>query len=204
MQTAMTHAADVPVALPPAESTSLVVLTDLDGTLCDPRTHSCDGARDALALLADRRIPVVLISDRTPGELTSLQRDLGLRHPFVCEGGAALYVPRGYFREFSRLGEPRRRWDVVRFRLPRDAGDAIRLLISLYRACSAPSVVVVGLGDDWTDRDMLREVDVPVIVRNHAIDQARLVRKLPTAYVTNAAGPGGWSEAILGSVGEGT
>jgi mannosyl-3-phosphoglycerate phosphatase len=204
MQTATTHAADVPVARPPGASTSLVVLTDLDGTLCDPRTRSCDGARDALALLADRGIPVVLISDRTPGEVTSLQRDLGLRHPFVCEGGAALYVPRGYFPEFSRLGEPRRRWDVVRFRLPRDAGDAVRLLISLYRACSSGSVVIVGLGDNWTDRDMLNEVDVPVIVRNRAVDQARLVRRMPAAYVTNAAGPAGWSEAILRSVGQGT
>lgn len=203
MQTATTHAADVPVTLPPVASTSLVVLTDLDGTLCDPRTHSCDGARDALALLADRGIPVVLISDRTTGELMSLQRDLCLLHPFVCEG-AALYVPRGYFLGLSRLGEPSGRWDVVRFRPPCDGGDAIRLLISLYRACSAGSVVIVGLGDDWTDRDMLCEVDVPVIVRNHAVDQAGLVRRMPTAYVTNAAGPAGWSEAILGSVGDGT
>jgi len=202
MQTATTHAAGVPAAQPSEASTSLVVLTDIEGTLCDSRTQSCDGAREALVLLADRGIPVVLVSDRTPRELTSLQRELGLRHPFVCEGGAALYVPRGYFPEFSRLGEPRRRWDVVRFQPPRDAGDAIRLLISLYRA-SAGSVVIVGLGDDWTDREMLREVDVPVIVRNHAVDQTRLVRKMPAAYVTRAPGPAGWSEAILGSVGRG-
>jgi predicted mannosyl-3-phosphoglycerate phosphatase (HAD superfamily) len=190
-------------AQPPA-APSLVVFTDLDGTLRDPRSHSLDEARVALALLADRRVPVVLFSDAGASEVKALQRELGLQHPFICEGGAALWVPRHYFPELPRLGEPSGKRDVVRFQSPYNSGQAIRLLISLYRACCPGSVVVVGLGDDWADRDMLREVDVPVIVRNDTIDQARLIRKLPAAYVTKAAGPAGWSEAILGSVGEGT
>jgi predicted mannosyl-3-phosphoglycerate phosphatase (HAD superfamily) len=73
----------------------------------------------------------------------------------------------------------------------------VRLLVSLYRAAPVPPVVV-GIGDDWRDRALLREVDAPVIVRNPAVDQSRLLRKVPTAYYTDAEGPSGWSEAVLG------
>jgi mannosyl-3-phosphoglycerate phosphatase family protein len=79
-----------------------------------------------------------------------------------------------------------------------DPAHAIRLLISLYRL-AGDGVVVVGLGDDWADRVLLQEVDVPVVVRNPAVDQRRLLRKVPAAYLTTARGPAGWSEAIVGS-----
>lgn len=182
-------------------STSLVIVTDVDGTLRDPGTFSCDPARDALATLADQNVPVVVVAEQVPDEVMALQRELGLRAPFIAEGGAALYVPRGYFPEFPTLGEPVGPWDVIRFDAY-DSSQAVRLLISLYRACSAAGVVIVGLGDEPTDRAWLSEVDVPVIVRNDAVDQARLIRKLPAAYRTSASGAAGWSEAILGSVGE--
>jgi predicted mannosyl-3-phosphoglycerate phosphatase (HAD superfamily) len=81
-----------------------------------------------------------------------------------------------------------------------DQGHAIRLLISLYRTC-AESPVVIGVGDNWTDRVLLQEVDVPIIVRNHTVDQSGLLRKVPTAYLTDRDGPAGWVEAILGSAG---
>jgi predicted mannosyl-3-phosphoglycerate phosphatase (HAD superfamily) len=74
---------------------------------------------------------------------------------------------------------------------------AVRLLVSLYRAAPVPPVIV-GVGDDWRDHSLLREVDAPVIVRNPAADQSRLLRKVPTAYLTDAEGPAGWTEAILG------
>jgi hypothetical protein len=61
-------------------------------------------------------------------------------------------------------------------------------------------VLIVGLGEDWTDRVLLRAVDVPVVVRNGGVDQRRLLKRVPAAYLTHAAGPAGWSEAILGSV----
>lgn len=204
MQTAATPSADVPAAVSRAAAASLVVLTTLDGTLRDPRTRSCVRAREALALLAESGIPVVVLAGGQSDEVITLRRELGLRHPFVCEGGAALYVPRGYFPALSGLGEPSDEWDVVRFHQAQDAGQAVRLLISLYKAHADDDVVIVGLGGHWADRALLCEVDVPVIVRNEDVDQGRLARRIPTAYVTKAEGPEGWSEAILGSVCEGT
>lgn len=207
MQTAMTTSApDVltaslrPAVKPPCAATTLVIFTAVDGVLRDGQTCSTRETRAALRMLAQRDIPLVLTSSRPAYELLALQRELGVRYPFVANGGASLHIPAGYFPELTRIGSQVDGWNIVEFKVP-EAGHGIRLLMSLYRLCS-DEVVIVGLADNLHDRVLLHEADVPVIIRNDGVDQRALVREMPSAYLTTAVGPAGWSEAILGSVGE--
>src|SRR5438046_368848 len=48
-----------------ASSGRLVILTDVDGVLCDPGTCSVADARAALEVLGARNVPVVLCSERS-------------------------------------------------------------------------------------------------------------------------------------------
>ena len=208
MQTAVTTMPVPPVpttpirhaAKSPCAAATLVIFTAVDGLLCDADTHSTDQTRTALKMLAQRDIPLVLTSSRPASQLLALQRELNLRYPFVAGGGASLHIPSGYFPELTRIGAQRDGWNVVEFKVP-EAGHAIRLLMSLYRLCSE-EVVIVALADSTDHRVLLHAADVPVIVRNDNADQQALLREMPSAYLTIAAGPAGWSEAILGSVGE--
>jgi len=205
MQTAVTtrpvpttpirHAAKSPCA-----AASLVIFTSVDGLLCDAETRSTPETRAALRMLAQRDIPLVFTSSRPVSELLVLQSELNLRYPFVAAGGASLHIPVGYFPELTRIGAQRDTWNVVEFKVP-EAGHAIRLLMSLYRLCS-DEVVIVALADAVRHRVLLHAADVPVIVRTDNADQQTLLREMPSAYLTTAVGPAGWSEAILGSVGE--
>jgi mannosyl-3-phosphoglycerate phosphatase len=78
-----------------------------------------------------------------------------------------------------------------------DKGLAIRKLRSLYEQAWG-KVLAVGLGDSPNDLPLLQEVDIPIIVRNPAIGaSAKLLRKVPTARISNAAGPRGWNEMML-------
>ena len=180
---------------------SLVIFTTLDGPLRDVRSSGAGPARNAIAVLADQGIPLVLVSRDAAEDVFAVQHELGLRHPFICDGGTAAYVPHGYFTELNGLTEPCGDWDVIPFQHGRGTAQAVRLLIALYRSYF-DDAVVVGLGDRWDDRELLSEVDVPIVVRSEAADQRQLMLKLPSAYVTRASGPAGWSEAILGSVAE--
>jgi predicted mannosyl-3-phosphoglycerate phosphatase (HAD superfamily) len=191
-----------PTGPQPYSVTSLVVFTTVDGTLRHRETGSCAEVRAALGLLASHDVPVVLLSERTADEVRWIQSELGIRHPFIAEGGAALYAPIGCFPELHGLGEVEGDWQVVTFQDVPDPAQAIRLLLSLYRL-QAGTIFAIGLGAESRDHVLLREVDVPVIVRSDADDQVRLCRSMPAAYVTRAEGPAGWSEAILGSVGQG-
>jgi predicted mannosyl-3-phosphoglycerate phosphatase (HAD superfamily) len=177
----------------------MVVVTDVDGTLRDPRTGSLQPADSALSMLSSHGVPVVLTSPGQAAELRGLQDALGLVHPFICQNATELHVPVNYFGDAPFEHGGTAAWHVIRLGATESHTRAIRLLRSLYRARN-DMVVLIGLGDEWEDRFLLNEVDVPVIVRNHAIDQSRLIEMIPHAFVTRGAGPCGWSEAILGSI----
>lgn len=183
---------------------SLVIFTVCDGPVrASDGELSCPTARHVVELLRAFPVPVVFITDQRPAGMIRLQQELGLRHPFIADGGAILYVPRGYFRDVldTEPGEEPD-WHVLRLQArDGDVGDAVRLLMALYRFGDDP-VLFVGLGENWKHRALLRAVDVPVIVRNEGVDQMRLLRSIPDAYVTMAAGAAGWTEAILGAAAE--
>lgn len=178
------------------DSAAIVVFTAIDGALCDHGTGVWREAQDALALLASREIPVVLISARPAADVLALQKQLGLVHPFICRGGAEVHVPRGYFADLQDLWPADEAWHLINIGAP-EPGRAVRVLTSLFQ--SGGETLTVGLGSAWADRLFLADVDVPIIVAGHATDEQRLQRHLPGAYVTTAVGPAGWSEAILGS-----
>jgi len=157
---------------PPCAGASLVIFSAVDEVVADPRSG------DGIRWLSSHDEPLVLVSERPAADLLALQRAHGVAHPFVCDGGATLYLPAGYFPELTRIGTSRDGWNVVEFR-SRHADPAIRFLVSLFRMCSAETVIV-GLAGSDDDRALLHEVDVPCVV----------------------AGVAGWSEAILGSLGE--
>lgn len=175
---------------------SMLVLTCVDGALRDAPGGSCDSARDALAAVSQRGVPVVLTSYHSRSELIELQHQLGLDEPFIAENGAVVGVPHGYFDRLPHLAAPAGDWDVLMLNPP-SIEEAIEVLMWLYRV-SGDSPLLVGVGASWRDHLLLRHVDVPVLVRNPLFDQRQLRLQFPDAYVTSSVGLGGWSEAILG------
>ena len=181
----------------PSPSTSIVVFTAIDGILQRDDRGLCDDARSALDLLLERNVPLVLVSHDDAAPVQQLQAQLGLDEPFICDGGATLYIPRGYFEELDGLAAGDDCWEVFHFGV-RDPARAVRLLASLY-SVRGEDVLTIGFGCHWADRALLAAVNVSIIVRDGSDDHARLLRRIPGAYLTTATGPAGWSEAVLGS-----
>lgn len=144
-------------------------------------------ARPVLHALGDSTI--VLSSNRSAAEVRSLQRELGIRQPFLSDGGAALHIPHGYFCG-TVLDDAGDGYETIDFGVRR-LGHAVRLLIALFRTCPVPPLIV-GIGLEWRDRVLLREVDVPIVLRDPRLDQGTLVRNVPHALVTD-----GWQDARL-------
>ena len=192
-------ASAAPLAPPQTSSASVVVITDVDGILRRADIRTLAEARPALDALAGSAL--VLCSGRNAVELRAIQRELGIRHPFIADGGAALHIPVGYFcvgadasaEVGSALDE---RYETIDFGVRR-LGHAVRLVIALFRTCPVPPLVV-GIGFEWRDRVLLREVDVPVVIRDAVLDQSALLRNVPQAYLTDACGNDGLLEVVLG------
>lgn len=76
---------------------SLVIFTDLDGTLLDHHTYSWSAARPALSEIRRRAVPLIFCTSKTRAELAPLRRRLRNSHPFITENGGGIFIPRGYF-----------------------------------------------------------------------------------------------------------
>jgi predicted mannosyl-3-phosphoglycerate phosphatase (HAD superfamily) len=76
----------------------LPVILFLDGDTIPPVLRSGPHrVAGILETLAADRITIVLCAYRTRAEMEHLRQSLGVFHPFVCEGGAAAFVPERYF-----------------------------------------------------------------------------------------------------------
>ncbi|MEP0174689.1 MAG: HAD-IIB family hydrolase [Paraglaciecola sp.] len=78
---------------------SILVFSDLDGTLLDHHTYSFSAAVPTLSKLAEHDIPVIPTTSKTYAELKQIRNDLGLDTPFIVENGAAIFIPIGFFTE---------------------------------------------------------------------------------------------------------
>lgn len=76
---------------------TVIVFTDLDGTLLDRETYSVTAAVPALAELERRGIPVVFATSKTGDEVAALRPILSNRHPSIIENGGGIDVPAGSF-----------------------------------------------------------------------------------------------------------
>ncbi|MDH4078735.1 MAG: HAD-IIB family hydrolase [Nitrospira sp.] len=79
------------------DSMTMIIFTDLDGTLLDSSTYSFEAAREALDHLLTRSIPLVVVSSKTQAEIEPLRTRLGNEHPFIVENGGAVVIPSSYF-----------------------------------------------------------------------------------------------------------
>lgn len=74
-------------------TSSLLIFTDLDGTLLDHEDYSWAPAALALEKLRETGVPWMLNTSKTAAELTRLRRELGNPHPYVVENGGAVILP---------------------------------------------------------------------------------------------------------------
>ena len=87
-------------------------------------------------------ISLVLCSSMTRAELQMCQQELEIRHPFVCESGAALFVPRDYFP--FEIASDRELAGYRAIEFGRRYADVLEML---HRAAARAHVGVVGFND---------------------------------------------------------
>lgn len=75
---------------------TVLIFTDLDGTLLDHADYSFEAAKPSLALIRERKIPLIFTTSKTRAEIERLQQVLQVDGPFIAENGAALFFPEDY------------------------------------------------------------------------------------------------------------
>jgi mannosyl-3-phosphoglycerate phosphatase len=161
-----------------------IVVTDLDGTLLDQRTYSYELSLPALRRLQAGRIPIVLCSTKTSAEMLPLWRELGLKDPFICESGGAIYFPRDYLKarvsglktagsfEVLELGT-----DVLRLRAALEEGAAeCRVGLRSFGQMNVDEIAALtGLTPEQAFRAGQRRYDEPFLVQSGDVENLSAV-----------------------------
>ena len=82
-----------------------IIFTDLDGTLLDHFTYSFNEASDALKIIREKGIPLIICTSKARAEILPIRKKLKNKAPFISENGGAVYIPDRYFSflyEFQR------------------------------------------------------------------------------------------------------
>jgi mannosyl-3-phosphoglycerate phosphatase len=93
-------------------------------------------------LVRSEGISLVLCSSMTRAELEVCQQELEIRQPFVCESGAAIFVPRDYFS--FEIPSDR---ELAGYRAIEFGRRYAEVLEMLHRAAARARVGVVGFSD---------------------------------------------------------
>jgi mannosyl-3-phosphoglycerate phosphatase len=75
----------------------LVVFSDMDGTFLDHHTYSYKKALPALNKIKKSKAVLIFCSSRVRKEIETYHKKLKIKHPFISENGAAIFIPKGFF-----------------------------------------------------------------------------------------------------------
>ncbi len=175
--------ADTAATQPPRR----LVFTDLDGSLLDHHSYSFEPAREQLQALEQAAIPVLPATSKTRAEIEALRLELGNRHPFIVENGAAVFIPRDYFEHqppFTRLAGDYWIYELVSGRarwlelLASRAGAFPGEFETFSGAGCAGIMAMTGLTEDAAMRANQRDYSEPVQWRGSSGRQAEFVADL--------------------------
>ena len=75
------------------DNKSLIIFSDLDGTLLDHYNYSWQPALPALKKLHELQVPVILCSSKTAAEVAEIHQAMELKNPYIVENGAGIIFP---------------------------------------------------------------------------------------------------------------
>ena len=158
-------------------SPSIVLFTDLDGTLLDARTYDPGPSVPALDRCRGLGIPVVFVSSKTRAEMERLRAALGNTDPFVSENGGGLFLPVEAWPDPPGAGhyEIEREGGLWRITLGAPYGRVARALEAAAGAAGArvrgldtmtetEAADLTGLSPEETSLAVAREFDIPFLV----------------------------------------
>ncbi|GAA5523760.1 mannosyl-3-phosphoglycerate phosphatase [Microbulbifer aestuariivivens] len=177
-----------------------LIVTDLDGTLLDHFDYSHTPVDPLLARLESAAIPVVLNSSKTLSEMLALQSELQNQHPFICENGSAIVIPRSYFPNLPagiaalesadgmlilETGTPRE--TLLRY-LEADAVKHDAPYLAFSRASTAEITEATGLSSEQAELAKQRRYSEPLLWRGSEAEKSAFRQRAREAGLATLQG----------------
>lgn len=152
------------------ENIQWLVITDLDGTLLNHHTYALDAALNAIAILQDKSIPVILNTSKTYAETITIRQKLGVTDPFIVENGSCIYLPKDQFDKQAGATSRDDYWEIVMGASQKTISDVLESIkvkeedcIRLSQCTVQQVVTLTGLSEEQAPQAIAREFSEPLI-----------------------------------------
>jgi len=122
---------------------SIMLFTDLDGSLLNHFDYNFDAAVPLIRELQNNGTPVIPNTSKTANEIALICSEVGLSDGFICENGAAVYLPKTLSvspeDDFDDCGDywrkafvqPRSHWQAILATVPEHLTDCFKSFAEL-------------------------------------------------------------------------
>ena len=139
-----------------------IIFSDLDGTLIDEK-YSFKNVKPLIDKILDLNTQIILCSSKTRAEIEYYRKKLGVMDPFISENGAAIFIPKGYFKTNCST-KKNQNYDIIELGIPY---SVIRQKLELIRKKNTNNIIGFG---DLTPEEIAIESGLP-------IEQAKLAKQ---------------------------
>jgi mannosyl-3-phosphoglycerate phosphatase len=176
------------------KDSSVLVFTDLDGTLLDHHTYSFAPALPALKDLKEKNVPLIICTSKTRAEIEKWRQEMDNDHPFISENGGAIFIPMGYFSHKLGIEKEKGNYFVIELGTPyshlREILNRIRKSLQLnlkgFGDLSPEELVTLcGFSPEEAWLAKKREYDEPFLLGDeNAIEKIRKMASLSNLQIT--------------------
>ena len=132
-----------------------MIFSDLDGTLLN-ENYSFESVCPVVASLVALNVPIIFCSSKTRTEIEHYRKKLSIDAPFISENGAAIFIPRGYFKLELSCTKQTDQYDIIELGI---AYSSIRK--KLERIKKAFALEITGFGD-MTAKEIARDTGLTI------------------------------------------
>lgn len=177
-----------------------IIISDLDNTLLD-ENYSFSKAKKALDLIKRKKIPLVFCSSKNRSEIEIINKNIGINHPIIVENGAAIFIPKNYFKFDFKYDLIRSNYKVIR--VGKDTSKLVKTIsenfdVKFFRKMSDGQLAkLTGLSKKGASIAKLREFDDPFISKDIGKierfakkNDAKLLQGVAFSYVAKGSDKG--------------
>jgi mannosyl-3-phosphoglycerate phosphatase len=134
-----------------------VIFSGLDGPLHNPSATAFAKAARVLEAVTRANVSLIFSSTKTRAELEHIQQELGITDPFICESGAAAFIPPNCFGGDVPGARPIAGYNAVEF-----GSTYANVVATLHRTARNLRVAIHGFSD-MSVEDVARECQVALL-----------------------------------------
>ena len=164
---------------------SLIIFTDLDGTLLHRDTFQFDEIKKYLLNLISKGIHIIPNSSKTEKEILSFNHELGADLPYILENGSAIHglnlLNVNFPNKIILSREKKEILDIFNTKIPENLKNKCEFI---YQMKKKKQIEIFGLPSDKLNNAIERKFSIPLLFKGDKVDKNKMLKILKKNSLT--------------------